>query len=371
MVRDWEMMNDVQLRMARARLRLGIVGVGFWVVLAVSGLVGLKQDATGVLSGWMLVGGVLGLVLVQGVLDGMGGMFLMPPPRPGWATWLGHWLRGVSIHTGVLMGMGLLSVASFRFSGGFCGAVAVGSLILAGIRPGLLGMMAGSRMGWELVDGRRMRVVEASDPGFTGGLSWGWGRVMELVPKRWLGTLPADELGVELERRRWQLQHALPRRAWWILLGWNLAGVELGSRLWGFREMPEWNALAGHACWMTLWCFAGLLVLPSLSRGTVYAADRAVLDSGLDPRPWIRRLPQLTGEDGSSAAAVQAVFYPIPATTLRLAALGRNEAGRHGWLPGSLARNNLYYSWATLTPMGRVVHCNVGRPALWVFPPEG
>ena len=37
---------------------------------------------------------------------------------------------------------------------------------------------------------------------------------------------------------------------------------------------------------------------------------------------------------------------------------------------GSLARNNPYYSWATLTFLGRAVHCNVDRPALWVFPPS-
>ena len=41
-----------------------------------------------------------------------------------------------------------------------------------------------------------------------------------------------------------------------------------------------------------------------------------------------------------------------------------------GFVPGNLARNNLYYSWAAFTLLGRAVHCNVGRPALWVFPPS-
>jgi hypothetical protein len=225
-------------------------------------------------------------------------------------------------------------------------------------------------MVWEMVEGRRMPVVEVTDPGFTGGLAWGMGRVRELIPRRWLTTVPAEELGVELARRRWQLEQGLARRVWWLLLGWNLIGVELGSRLMGFRELPEWNAVVAHGCWMTLWCFVGLLVLPTASRGSVHAADRAMLRLGRDPRSWIRRFAGLTGEDGSSGATVQAVFYPIPSTALRLARLEKGLDGGDEWLMGSLARNNLYYSWATLTPLGRVVHCNVGRPALWIFPPE-
>ena len=41
-----------------------------------------------------------------------------------------------------------------------------------------------------------------------------------------------------------------------------------------------------------------------------------------------------------------------------------------GTVLGNLARINLYYSWATLTLLGRAVHCNVGQPALWVLPPS-
>ena len=40
------------------------------------------------------------------------------------------------------------------------------------------------------------------------------------------------------------------------------------------------------------------------------------------------------------------------------------------FVAGNLARSNLYYSWASFTLLGRAVHCNVGRPSLWVFPPS-
>ena len=53
--------------------------------------------------------------------------------------------------------------------------------------------------------------------------------------------------------------------------------------------------------------------------------------------------------------------------TLRLRQL---EKSLSGFVAGILARSNRYYSGATLTSLGRAVHCNVGRPALWVFPPS-
>jgi len=61
------------------------------------------------------------------------------------------------------------------------------------------------------------------------------------------------------------------------------------------------------------------------------------------------------------------VFYPIPSAQERLRALGKAPA-----LPviGNVARTNLFLSLATLTLLGRCVHCNAGRPELWVFPPS-
>ena len=99
----------------------------------------------------------------------------------------------------------------------------------------------------------------------------------------------------------------------------------------------------------------------------MFAADRAALDAGHDPRRWIARFPNLVGEDGSQSGAIQAVFYPIPSARWRLDRLATPVSR---FIPGHLARGNLYSSWATLTLVGRAVHCNIGRPALWVFPPS-
>ena len=168
-------------------------------------------------------------------------------------------------------------------------------------------------------------------------------------------------------RRRWQVDHGLPGRAWFLVLGWNLLGAIGGADAFRLAERRPGEALFGYACWMTLWAFGGLLTLPSLSRQGVFAADRAVVDAGRDPRGWIEHFPGLVGEDGGSNIAVQTIFYPVPSATLRSRHLEKPTAG---FVPGNLARSNLYYSWATFTMLGRAVHCNVGRPALWVFPPS-
>ena len=98
---------------------------------------------------------------------------------------------------------------------------------------------------------------------------------------------------------------------------------------------------------------------PKLDAGT---PDPAKLIKGkYKTKTW----NHFTGEDGSASASVQTIFYPIPSAKIRLRLI--NTAS---FVLGSLARNNLYYSWATLTLLGRAVHCNVGRPALWVFPPS-
>ena len=59
--------------------------------------------------------------------------------------------------------------------------------------------------------------------------------------------------------------------------------------------------------------------------------------------------------------AVETIFYPMPSAARRLRQI---EKPLTGFIPASLSRSNLYYSWATLTLLGRAVHCNVGRPVL-------
>ncbi len=355
-----------QIKLARSRLRLGITNVGFWVLIAAGGLFWLTVGdgfSLAARHGALLV---IAILAAQALFDFIGGAWLMPPPRPASADFLRRWFPGALAHTLVLAGVGLLSYASFIFTSGFAVAVLLASIALALGRRQLLQTIGGASLTEIFQEGKTGIVAAVDDPAFTGGVVGFGRRAVSVLPASWRDTLPKTELAVEARRRQWQIENGLPARAFSLVLSWNLLGTATGSMVFGFATRARAEALLGHACWMTLWTFGSLLVLPVLSRRVVFAADRAAADSGLDPRAWITRFPALTGEDGSSSATVQTIFYPIPAAALRLRAL---ENSASGFIPGNLARSNLYYSWATLTLLGRAVHCNVGRPPLWVFPP--
>ena len=356
------------MQLARPRLWLGITNVGFWVLAACAGLYWLvicRADAPGTA---LLFSNGIGAIATQAVFDLIGGVMLIPRPRPSVMTFLRGWSRGVLGHTLVLIGVGIVSAISLRLTGGFSAGIVLATAALALGRRHLLRAIGGVATTELAHDGEKLLTGAVNDLAFTGGIVGLGRRAKSLLPTRWLNTLPKPELAAESSRRRWQIANALPARAFMLILLWNLLGTFTGTRALHLAHRTPAVALLGHACWMTLWAFASLLVLPALSRKAVFAADRAAADSGHDPHAWITRFPALVGEDGSRNAAVQTIFYPVPSVEMRLRQLDHPSTG---FVPGNLARSNLYYSWATFTLLGRAVHCNVGRPALWVFPPAG
>ena len=360
-------MDPAQAQLARRRLALGITNVGSWVVVAAGGLWLLPRTAA-LWNGprnvaWLL----LAALGVQGAFDYVGGVLLMPAPRPGTTQFLARWCRGAGGHTLVLGGIALLSYGSFGLTGGFVAAVVVATLSLAVGRTWCLRLVGGVLTS-PLTDQRNTLLATADDPAFTGAVTGEGHRTVSLWPSSWSRRVPPDELAAEQSRRRWQIEAGLPGRTLLLVLAWNASGSALGTALCHLAVYAPVVALLLHACWMTLWTFGSLLLLPSFSRAAVFAADGAALANGHDPRGWIVRFPRLVGEDGGASTLVQTIFYPVPSAERRLKRLAAGPSGR--FLCGNLARANLYYSWAGCTWLGRAVHCNVGRPALWVFPPS-
>jgi hypothetical protein len=360
-------MNSTQMQLARRRLWLGITNVGCWVLAAGAGLCWLVIFDAGAPSRGPLIAIGVGVIAAQAVFDFIGGVTLMPGPRPSATTFLRRWSRGILGHTLVLAAVGIVSAISLRLTGGFGAGIVFATFALALGRRQLLWAIGGVATEERSHDGERIFTSVVSDPAFTGGIVGLGRRAKSLLPADWIYTLPNPELAAESSRRRWHIANALPARAFVLILLWNLLGTFIGTQVLHLAARPLAAALFGHACWMTLWTFGGLLVLPALSRKAVFAADRAAAESGHDPRAWITRFRDLVGEDGSPNATVQTIFYPVPSAEMRLRQLGQPTTG---FVPGNLARTNLYYSWATLTLLGRAVHCNVGRPALWVYPPS-
>lgn len=360
-------MTPEQRRLARSRLWLGIINVGFWVLTASVGLFWMaNRQATGPAFGTLALL-VSSAMAVQVSFDFVGGVILVPGSRPTTMDFLPIWSPAFLGHTLVLVVVGILSALSLRLTGGFCAGIVFASGALALGRRQLLRAIGGVDTVKLTKNAETILTAAVDDPAFTGGIIGFGRRAKSLFPKHWFDVLAESDIEVELSRRRWQIVKGLPNRAFALILLWNLLGAFTGTKLFHLNDRTPTFALLGHACWMTLWTFGSLLVLPVLSRKSVFAADRAVADFGHDPKPWIALFPHLLGEDGSRHAVVQAIFYPVPSAGMRLHHLGRPSIG---FGPGNLARSNLYYSWATLTLLGRAVHCNIGRPALWVFPPS-
>jgi len=359
-------MTSAQTMLARQRLRLGIVNVGFWVTASIVGLAWIRtgRHPSEEIDAALLVAAA---VAIQAVFDVIGGFLLLPGGQPRLRVFLRKWARGVTVHGAMWMTLGYVAALSLRWSGGFCSGMAASIIVLALGRQFLHGAIHGFRFRrWIPETGEGVLVTQVDDPSFTGGHVGFGSDATILLPETWCHSLPIDELRVELSRRRWAAEKGLPLRTLLFVLLWNLTGCCIGNWAFDFGSFPTGKALIGQACWMTLWSFLGLLVLPGLSRFTVFAADQAAIANGLDPSQWIRRFPTWVGEDGSQSWWVETIFYPIPSADRRIESL---EFLVRGPILGNLARSQLFYSLAGLTLLGRAVHCNVGRPALWVFPP--
>lgn len=360
-------MENAAGKMAKRRLFLGITNVGFWVIVSVVGLWRLAPTDAPRLELVDLWFGAACLLGVQSLFDWVGGAVWMPAPSPESGGFPVRWGRAFIVHTGLLVAVGILLFWSHRWFGSFCPGVAVCSCGLIWKRLAVLKLLSGDVVRSSSAGGFSCWSVHSKDPAFTGGICGLGRRAVLVLPERWERMLGETALDVVRRKRLWEIRAGLPGRTFVALTGWNLFGCGIGSWLFDLHARLPANALALHGFWMTVWGFVGLLLLPGASRSAVHASDRAVAAEGCDVAGWIRAFPGIVGEDGSPNRLVQRVFYPIPSAAERLCGLESR-----GGLPviGQVARTNLYLSLSTLTPLGRCVHCNVGRPELWVFAPS-
>lgn len=360
-------MTELQIKTARRRLTLGIANVGLWVAVSVAGIFWVSSRKMVSLHPVDLLRFLVAAVTVQSLFDWMGGTILMPPEDAAPRRFFLPWIRGVLAHSFLLCGSGVLCYWNFRLSGGFSLAVLLASSSLFIFRRQVLRFVSGVRADPADLAGHAVLGADSTDPSFTGATCGIGGSALILLPERWRKSLSHSQIATLIQRRLWEVETHLPARSLLASLCWNLAGCQSGSLVLALPgRLPE-QALLLQCFWMTLWGFLGLLILPALSRSSVLGADRAAKAKNLDAKGWIEAFPAITGEDGNPKFLVQRVFYPIPSAEERIRGLATSPD-----LPflGNVARTNLFLSLATLTILGRCVHCNVGRPELWVFPPS-
>ena len=374
-----------RLTYARARLWTGILGVGTFVLLAAFLLVfqvpaRLLPDAVGnPLADTLLLAGVLGLAALAGLpVDVLGGrvlprIFGRPhPTRPGFAL---RWLRGVLSLTAISAASGTLLLAAGR-AGGRAAAVAAFVALAAGLvwmQEPLARLVGGLRRAscprsWRnRPEFRRVIVLEAGDPGFSGGLAGLAGR--PVLPAHWFQALDDRALAVLIERRHRILGSGLRRRGLLFAIGWNAAGFLLASFLPG-AGVTSVAELVTTALGFTLWTFLGLLVLPTPSRAATIVADSLVArdeEARTSLARSVETLDRLQDDEPERPVGVESVFHPVPSVANRLRRLGSSSPPWTGaW---HAARTALYLAHVGLSPLPRAVHCNAGRPELWIFLP--
>jgi len=219
------------------------------------------------------------------------------------------------------------------------------------------------------IDVTQLRVVASDEEAFTGGWVGLAGRTLWL-PLQWVNGLADDELAAQLSRRA--AMRGVRWRGIFAALLWNTFGLAMAL------QAPDAGAdtaagLIATSAWFTLWQFAGLLLLPSVSRPAILEADGvAAVRVGADATyRAMAKLDEWQEGEPSRVEAVETIFHPVPQLRERMQRLQAGASAEP--LPPSFyhaTRTMLASGWAFTGLLGRVVHCNLGRPALWVVFPS-
>jgi hypothetical protein len=370
---------------AAVRLRLGIASIGTWVLLSVAGLwAGADRwiaDLIG--NGFIDAIGTIGLFLLAHALIGapfdiVGGLLL--PRRTGTNTgtpskFFRGWTRSLALHTGLLWVYAVALYAAATAGGYWLAALtAACGLMLHLVGQRFLATTIGTAprqtrdSDTGKIAARALRFASA-DRACSGGIV-GWpGMDQVVLPSAWFGLLPVQQLELMASRRHAAIDSGLRSRGVWLAAGWNLGGFMLVAHLVGLsgESVAEIFRLAFA---MSLWTFLGLLLLPTPSRMGTHAVDRWLLDhsncrSG-DINELARSMSRLQDEEIHRSRAVESIFHPVPAAANRATT---RAAKPSRWAAWNAARTMLVLSLPTLGLLSRAVHCNIGRPDLWMMPP--
>ena len=374
---------------ARKRLWLGITGVGFTVLLCLAAvtldlphrLIHPYADQTFgtalavIALTWMLHAALLFPV------DVVGGLVVVRE-SPGVVRWIASWLRGVTVQwLWFALAAALLLRTAQQF--GLTKALLVFLLLQVVLlsRQGLMAWLVGglgvrsvsdalSRAATDAgIAPAHVREIASDEPSFVGGWS-GLDAKRLWVPQRWVEHLSHGQLVVALTRRVAVRTHGLRRRGVLVALAWNTVGFALAASA-PRADLVTAAGFVTTVAWFTLWSFLGVLVLPSVSRAAVFSADRFAHRDGNAAlvASTITQLDAWQDDEAERAPSVETIFHPVPSRGARLRALEGMEGAMQPGGAWHATRMMLYLSWAGLGGLARAVHCNVGRPAVWVMLP--
>jgi hypothetical protein len=378
---------------ARQRLFLGITGVGGTVLLcAAAVLFDLPHRLIPYIVDQRFISALAAIALswmahaaLLAPLDFIGGVIVVRE-RGHAFSWIASWLRGLVVQWvwfALAAALLLRTAQQFGVTKALLVFVLLQLVLLS--RQALVAWLVGglqmlpasdalkSAATAAGIDSDTVREIDCDDPSFVGAWTGTNARRM-WVPHRWVRELSAESLTIALARRAGVRELGLRRRGVLVALAWNTVGFTLASSA-PHADLVSAPGFVTTIAWFTLWSFLGVLVLPSLSRPAVLAADRWARSShsATAVSATITALDQWQDDEPTRSAGVEAVFHPVPSRAARLHALAATDAPTD---TGSVAagawhatRMMLYLSWAGLGGLSRAVHCNIGRPSLWVMFP--
>ncbi len=377
---------------ARARLWLGISGVGTTVVIAAALILGgIPQSVFPLNETWQaadciglltFIGGFLLLMLPFDLLGG----YVLPQKfqrqSASLQTFARRWAFGVGLQSLLFFFTALLILAAGRV-GGVAGALAVVTaiaLLYLGIQSRLARLLT---PGHWIAGGKELEsvqqqlkqwglknvnlvVADHADPGFTGGVVGFPGREQVVIPRKWLQVLSETQLAVVVARRSQAIASGSRRRGIVVAFAWILVGFLFASLLPG-GGVQSVAQLVTTFCGFTCWTFLGLLVLPTISRRASYAIDWQVTQQGVPVemlRNTLSSLDPLQDDEPQRPALIETIFHPVPGLDNRKSPIQDSRFG--AW---HAARMTLFLSWSCLGLLSRAVHCNAGRTELWMMLP--
>ena len=377
---------------ARARLWLGITGVGTMVILALLLLITRKHEAVlSTVEAWQendvwSLGAFLGdFLLIMLPLDILGG-FVLPNryqrQSATFAHFFGQWLIGVMLQSFLFMSTGLVILAIGRLLGlgGVLTLIATlcfayismqGRLVRLTIdgaqyRPARQLVMLRRRLQQFRSVNRPIEVLSHSDPGFTGGVVGLPGRENIIIPRIWFNHLSTEQLATVVTRRLIAIESNSRNKGLLLALLWILTGFTFSTLLPG-AGVKSVAQLVTTCAGFTLWTFFGLLVLPSVSRLASYSIDSKLIERGVSRQlleSTLTALDRLQDNEPDRSKLVETIFHPVPSVANRCElSIGHSSGAWHA------ARMVLFLSWSCLGLLSRAVHCNAGRPELWIMLP--
>ncbi|MDH4379231.1 MAG: hypothetical protein QE263_04935 [Vampirovibrionales bacterium] len=369
---------------AQERLKLGITTVGFWVVIATLLLVfNVPEKIPSTLSISQLLAGIIGsYILLSFPFDVWGG-YVLPKKfnrsSKGFFYWLKKWAKGCFSQGVILLTSGYALFAWFHIfdSSALRLAFIVAIQLIFALFQKPIAFWTGSFSLNSSSNHPNKSVWNSQDIGFTGGATL----IGQLIyPAHWLTQFPHNESLLWITKRRDDLIKSLSNgMGYFVAVGFNTLGAAivlvLGSLT--FAAPSDWLTFILGT---TLWSFLGVLVLPMLNQKAVLHLDLCTISSqppaSMDAiKSGIVTLDAWQDEEPSRHPWVQRIFHPIPSVTQRLGAFQQPNSKLHQtktYYPWHVARRALFLSWPLMGLLNRAVHCNVGRPDLWVFlPSEG